>query len=88
MVRHARDEAAGLVARARDAAAAKDASLAADLEALVRELETAIAAERQLQERGLAESAQREARAFDDTSPDEVAALARHVVERVIGAEP
>jgi hypothetical protein len=86
-LRRAREEAAGLVAGAREAAAAREAALAADLAALGRGLETTIADERHRQEQELTESAQQEARAYDETGPDRIEALARYVVERVIGAE-
>ena len=87
-LRHAREEAAGLVTSARDAAAAKEAALATDLEALRAGIETAIAAEQHRQEQELAEAARREARRFDETGPEQIETLARYVVERVIGAEP
>lgn len=88
MLRHAREEAAGLVAHARAAAAEREAALAADLEALGRTLEASIAEERHRHEEKLADSARREAQAFDEAGPDRIEALARYVVERVIGAEP
>lgn len=85
---HAREEAAGMVASARATAEAREAALTTDLEALGRTLETSIAEERRRQEEELAESARQEARAFDEASPDRIEALARFVVERVIGAGP
>jgi hypothetical protein len=87
-LRHTREEAAGLVARAREAAAAREATLTADIERLGRELETSIAEERRRHEEELAESARREARVFDEAGPDRIQVLARFVVERVIGAGP
>lgn len=77
-----------MIAAARAAAAAREAALAADLDALGRTLETSIADERRRQEEELTRSAQQEARAFDEAGPDRIEALARYVVERVIGAEP
>lgn len=87
-LRRARDEGAGMIAAARAAAAARDAALTSDLEALGRTLETSIAEERRRQEATLAESARQDARAFDEAGPERIEALARYVVERVIGAEP
>jgi hypothetical protein len=87
-LRRAREEAAGLVTAARDAAQAREAALAAELETLGRQLEVTIADERQRQERELAESARAQVQRFDQASPEEIEALARYVVERLIGAEP
>ena len=88
MLRRAREEAAALVTTAREAAAAREAALAAELDALSEQLEATIADERHRQERELVESARREALRFDQTSPEQIEALARYVVERVIGVEP
>jgi hypothetical protein len=87
-LRSAREEAAALVARAREAAAAREAALTADIERLGRTLESSVAEEQHRQEHDLAEAARREARAFDETGPEQIETLARYVVERVIGAEP
>jgi hypothetical protein len=88
MLHRAREESATLVANAREAAAARDAALTADLEALAHELETTIADERHRQEEALKEAAQKEALRFDETGPEQLEALAGYVVERVIGVEP
>lgn len=88
LIRNAREEAAGVVAGAREAAAAGEAALTADIEALGRALEATIAGERHRQQEALTESARREVLRFDDAGPDQIEALARYVVERVIGAEP
>lgn len=87
-LRHTGEEAAALVARALEGAAAREAALTADLEELGHELETSIAEERRRHEEELAESARQEARAFDEAGPERIEALARYVVERVIGAGP
>jgi sugar phosphate isomerase/epimerase len=88
MLRRAREEAAGLLTSAREATAAREAALAAELDALSHQLEATIADERHRQEQDLVESARREALRFDQTGPEQIEALARYVVERVIGVEP
>jgi len=88
VLRQARDEAAGLVASARDRAAAREAALAAALDALVGELETVIEAERRHQHEEIVESARQQARAFDEAGAAQIDALAHYVVDRVIGVEP
>jgi vacuolar-type H+-ATPase subunit H len=87
-LRQAREEAVRLVTNARDAATTKEASLVADLEALVRSLETTIGDEQRRKAQELAESAQQEIRRFDESGSDRIEILARYVVDRVIGAEP
>ena len=85
-LRDAQEEAAALVAGARERAAAREASLAAELEAEERRLDAAIAEDRRRREAEVAERAVSEARAFDAMGDDRIQALARFVVERVIGA--
>ena len=87
-LRHAREAAAALVASARDTAAAHEAALAAELEALGRGLETTIADEQHRQEEELTQSARQDSRRFDEAGSDQIEALAHYVVDRVIGAEP
>ncbi len=80
----AREEATRLVTAARADAAAREAALAADLETASRQLEATVEAERELRHRGIAEGAAREAERFDRVGPEQVAALARYVLGRVI----
>jgi hypothetical protein len=85
MLHRARQEAAVLVMSAKEAAAAREAALAANVDAICDQLEATIEAERQRQEREVAQAAQREAWRFDQTGPEQIDGLARYVVERAIG---
>jgi hypothetical protein len=87
MVGRAGAEAEALVAAARETATAREAALAAELAADGRRLERAVADERRRREAELARDAERQVRLFDELGADRVAALAREVVDRVIGAE-
>ena len=84
----ARAQAAGLVTAARDAAAAREAALTSNLDAICHELEVTIEDERQRQEQEVAEAARRDAVRFEQTSPEQIEALAHYVVERVVGVDP
>ena len=88
MIEHARQEAAALVSRAREEAAAREAAVATEFEAGLRALEAGIAAERQRRETELAEAMRQDAQRFDSLDSDRVDALARYVVARVIGVRP
>ncbi len=85
MLCRARAQAAGLITTAQEAAAAREAALVASIDAICRELEATIEAERQRQEQEVMEAARRDALRFDQTGPEQIDALARYVVERAIG---
>lgn len=86
-LRHAREEATRLVTKARSAAQAREAALGAELDTAARRLETKIAAERQRAEREIADAARQEVARFEAVPVERIAALARRVVQRVIGGE-
>jgi hypothetical protein len=86
-LRRARDEAARLVTEARTLALAREEVLGAELDAAARRLEAEIATERDRAERDIAEAARQEVARFDGVAVERIAALARRVVERVIGGE-
>jgi hypothetical protein len=88
IVAGARDEAAALVTRAREDAAAREAAVATEFAGALREIEAGIAAERQRREGELAETMGAEARRFDAIGAERVDALAHYVIARVIGVEP
>jgi vacuolar-type H+-ATPase subunit H len=84
----ARDEATRLVAAAREAAVACEATLAAQVEADARRLGETLHAEYERAAAAAAATAGQEAERLDAVTDARVAALARHAVSRVIGTEP
>jgi hypothetical protein len=88
MLRGTREEATGLVAAAREAAVAREAALAAQVEADGRRLEETLHADYERRVADAAAAAGREAERLDRVGDEQVAVLARHVVSRVIGTVP
>lgn len=88
MLRRTREEAARLVAAAQEDAVAREAALATQLEADAHRLEEALQAEYQRRAADTATQAHHEAERLDRVPAEQVAALARYVVRRVIRAAP
>ena len=84
----AREEAAALLTATREAAAVREAALAADLEVEEQRLEREIAEERRRREAEILERTTRDGLAFDGVGSERIEALARWVVDQVIGAGP
>ena len=84
MLQRARDEAARLVAEAHTAAQARDEALGAELEEEGRRLETEIAAERERRVQKIVEAGRREAERLERVTAEQIAEVARYVVDRVI----
>lgn len=82
----ARAEAERVVAAAQAQAAAREAALAAQLDAEVRKMTEAVAAERSRREAELAATLRAEAARFDAIPGARIAELAGYVVRRVIGS--
>lgn len=88
LLRRAQEEAAKLVTTARDTAAARESTFTAQLAEHVSQLERDVAGERSRREAELREAASQEAARFHAVQGEQVQALARYVVDRVIGAAP
>jgi vacuolar-type H+-ATPase subunit H len=88
MLRSTREEAARLVAAAREEAVAREAALATQLEADAHRLEDALQAEYQRRAADTAAQASHEAERLEGVPAEQVAALAGYVVRRVIGTGP
>ncbi|HYL56633.1 MAG TPA: hypothetical protein VEU73_13765 [Gemmatimonadales bacterium] len=84
MLQSARDEAARLVTEAQAAARARDDTLGGELEQAGRRLETEIVAERERRVREIEEAGLREVERLEHVAPEQIAELARYVVDRVI----
>ena len=87
-LRTAAARAAAIVATAREASAARERALTAEVEEIGRRLEAEAAQERARRIREVEETGRHEVETFDALDGDRIAALARHVVARVIGEGP
>lgn len=83
----ARVDGARRIAVAQDAAQARDAALAAELETAGRGLEAEIAAERARREAEITAAGRRDAERYDRVTAEGIAALARDVVRQLVRGE-
>ncbi|HXQ30140.1 MAG TPA: hypothetical protein VN848_12840 [Gemmatimonadales bacterium] len=88
VLRQAGEQSATLVAEARSKAAAREATLALEIETESRRLEAEIASERARREMEVADATRRGVQRFEAVTAGDVEVLAKYVVDRVIGTPP